>query len=95
MCRSGRCISGKSGGSKVPVYLIQLGLPNHFMFDEVEAVEFFYSDEDDYDLIIGMDVITQGDLSIPNFEGKTVFSFQILSPKRVDFESERASQMDP
>jgi hypothetical protein len=56
----------------------------------VEAVEFAYSDEDDCDLIIGMDVMTQGDLSITNFEGKTIFSFRMPSINRVDFESEQA-----
>lgn len=86
-------ISTASGILRVPVYLIRLGLPNHFMFDEVEAVEFSYSDEDDYDLIIGMDIMTQGDLSLTNFEGRTVFSFRIPSLNRVDFESEQASQV--
>jgi hypothetical protein len=56
----------------------------------VEAVEFAYSDDDDCDLIIRMDVMTQGDLSITNFEGKTVFSFRIPSIYWVDFETEQA-----
>lgn len=83
-------VSTASGILRVPVYLIQLGLPNHFVFEEVEVVEFAYSDEDDFDLIIGMDVMTQGDLAITNFEGKTVFSFGIPSLKRVDFEEEHS-----
>jgi len=83
-------VSTASGILRVPVYLIQLGLPNHFVFEEVEAVEFAYSDDDDCDLIIGMDVMTQGDLGITNFEGKTVFSFRIPSLHRVDFEAEHS-----
>jgi gag-polyprotein putative aspartyl protease len=81
-------VSTATGILRVPVYLIRLGLPNDFIFEEVEAVEFSYTDEDDYDLIIGMDVMNQGDLSITNFEGKTLFSFRIPSMGRVDFESE-------
>jgi hypothetical protein len=84
-------VSTASGILRVPVYLIQLGLPNHFVFEELEAVEFAYSDEDDCDLIIGMDVMTQGDLSITNFEGKTVFSFRIPSLHRIDFEAEHSA----
>lgn len=83
-------VSTASGMLRVPVYLIQLGLPNHLVFEEVEAVEFAYSDEDDCDLIIGMDIMTQGDLAITHLEGKTVFSFRIPSLHRVDFEAEHA-----
>jgi len=81
-------VSTVSGILRVPIYIIQLGLPNHFAFEEVEVVEFAYVDEDDCDLIIGMDIMTQGDLAITNFEGKTVFSFRIPALHRVDFEAE-------
>mgnify|MGYP000287416268 CR=1 FL=1 len=83
-------VSTASGILRVPIYLIQVGLPNHFVFEEVEAIEFTYSDEDDCDLIIGMDIMAQGDLSITNLEGKTVFSFRIPSLLRVDFEAEHS-----
>ena len=83
-------VSTASGILRVPVYLIRLNLPNHFEFEEVEAVEFSWSDEDDCDLIIGMDIMAQGDLAITNFEGKTVFSFRIPSRHRVDFEAEHS-----
>ena len=84
-------VSTASGILRVPVYLVQVGLPNQFVFEEMEAVEFAYSEEDDYDLIIGMDIMTQGDLAISNFEGKTVFSFRIPSLHRVDFEAEHSA----
>ncbi len=83
-------VSTANGLIRVPVYVIQLGLPNNFIFEEVEVVEFAYSDDDDCDLIIGMDIMTQGDLSITNFEGRTVFSFRIPSLHRVDFEAEHS-----
>ncbi len=44
-------VSTASGILHVPVCLIQLGLPNNFVFEEIEAVEFAYSDEDDCDLL--------------------------------------------
>ena len=37
------------------------------------------------DLLIGMDVIVQGDFCISNFEGKTVMSFRIPSQEHIDF----------
>lgn len=50
---------------------------------------FTYGD-DDCDLIIGMDIMTQGDLSLTNMEGRTVFSFRIPSLHVVDFEAEQS-----
>ena len=35
-----------------------------------------------------MDVINQGDFSVSNFEGKTVFSFRIPSKKTIDYVQE-------
>lgn len=43
---------------------------------------------DEYDLIIGMDIITQGDLSITNYDGHTVITFRTPSLERIDFVSE-------
>ncbi|MCC7246805.1 MAG: retroviral-like aspartic protease family protein [Saprospiraceae bacterium] len=78
-------VTTASGIQHVPVYLIRVTLPGSFSFDEIEAVEFTYTDEDDCDLIVGMDVMTQGDLAISNYDGKTVFSFRIPSFERLDF----------
>jgi len=37
------------------------------------------------DVLIGMDIIANGDFSITNFNGQTVFSFRIPSQGRVDY----------
>ncbi|MDX2134816.1 MAG: hypothetical protein SFV52_08520 [Saprospiraceae bacterium] len=70
------------------VYTIHLVLSNQLFFHSVQAIGFTYGD-DDCDLIIGMDIITQGDLSVTNMEGRTVFSFRIPSLHIVDFEAEQ------
>ncbi len=80
-------VSTASGIQRVPIYPIHLALPNRLVFEELEAVEFTYSEEDNCDFIIGMDVMTQGDLSITNFEGKTVFCFRMPSLSKVVFEN--------
>ena len=38
-----------------------------------------------FDVLIGMDIITLGDFSITNVNGKTVFSFRIPSTETVDY----------
>ena len=37
------------------------------------------------DVLIGMDVITQGDFAVTNREGRTVFSFRVPSLIHLDF----------
>ncbi len=59
---------------------------NRLVFHDMELVQFTYTG-DDCDLIIGMDIMTQGDLALTNFEGRTVFSFRIPSRHIVDFEA--------
>ena len=47
---------------------------------------------DGAECLIGMDILTKGDLSVTNFDGKTCVSFRIPSSQCIDFvASERAS----
>lgn len=39
-------VSTASGIQRVPIYPIRLALPNRLVFEELEAVEFTYSEED-------------------------------------------------
>ena len=41
--------------------------------------------KDKYDVVIGMDVICNGDLAITNKDDKTTFSFRIPSEAEIDF----------
>ncbi|MFZ4632796.1 MAG: retroviral-like aspartic protease family protein [Saprospiraceae bacterium] len=74
---------------RLSVYTIHLVLPSRLVFNSIQAIGFTYGD-DDCDLIIGMDIMTQGDLSLTNMEGRTVFSFRIPSLHVVDFEAEHS-----
>jgi hypothetical protein len=40
------------------------------------------------DVLIGMDVITTGDLAITNHNGKTTFSFRVPACEEIDFVEE-------
>ena len=75
-----------NGQSVVNVYDVRLALPNKALFPFVTVVEGTYSG---FDLLIGMDIITKGDFSISNMNGKTTFSFRIPSCKETDFMAEQ------
>lgn len=70
-------------------YLINIGLPNSVGFSHVLVTEGILSGTD---LLIGMDIISQGDFSITNFGGNTCFSFRYPSVKEVDFVAEHHTQ---
>jgi hypothetical protein len=82
-------VATAAGVVQLPVHKIHLILPNNLVFHDLEVVGFMYTD-DDCDIIIGMDIMTQGDLALTNMEGRTVFSFRIPSLHTVDFEAEQA-----
>ena len=79
-------ISGVGAGVEFKkTYLIHVGLPTGDIVTNVLASEF---DGEDYDLIVGMDVIQNGDLAVTNLNDTTTFSFRIPSKKVIDFELE-------
>lgn len=79
-------ISGVNAGVEFKkTYLIHVGLPSGDIVTNVLASEF---DGEDYDLIVGMDVIQNGDLAVTNAHDTTTFSFRIPSKKEIDFEKD-------
>ncbi len=83
-------VATASGIEHVPTYFTHLFLPNGLQFLNWELMQFQYTG-DDSDLIIGMDIITQGDFSITNLDGRTLCSFRIPSQHALDFESDNQS----
>lgn len=76
-------VSGYNEGIDVKdTFLIHIGLPTEDIVTNIMAMEF---DTDEYDVIIGMDVICNGDLAITNQDNKTTFSFRIPSEREIDF----------
>ena len=68
-------VRGAHGVAVVPSYLVDVLLPNGILFKNMDVVEF--SGGDDFDFIIGMNIICKGDMALSNAKGKTVFSFRI------------------
>ena len=70
---------GVSGQYKTPVFLVDLLLPNRMMISNLCVSR---GDLVAADMLIGMDVISLGDMGVSNF-GKTLFSFRIPSEGEV------------
>lgn len=70
----------------VPVYSVQLKM-GHFLLPYLRVVGLPMEGQE-HDVIIGMDVMTKGDLSITNCEGKTVLTFREPSILQIDYVKE-------
>jgi len=72
---------GIGGDQESDTYLVHIGLPNGQLKCYVNA---YCADLDDYDMLIGMDIITQTDFLITNADGKTTFQFRTPSEGGVE-----------
>jgi len=82
-------VTGVHGAQEVNVYLVDITLNNENITIRslvTEASEL--SVDHKTGLLIGMNVISEGDLSITNFEKKTTMTFRVPSLECVDYVSE-------
>jgi hypothetical protein len=72
-------ISGVTGKSPADIVVITLEIPDHCMHKNLEvAVCPFNTDpKSDVNVLIGMDIIAQGDFVLSNGDGYTLFSFAV------------------
>lgn len=70
------------GESTTNVFIVNIFLPNRIIFP-VKVTE--CDDSTTFGLIIGMDIISRGDFSITNTNGRTAVSFRIPSLERIDY----------
>jgi predicted aspartyl protease len=73
---------GADGEYDTEVYLINLVVPNGLAIQSMRVTK---GKLRDVDVLVGMDVISQGDFAVTNFEGRTCFSFRCPSAERIDF----------
>ena len=79
-------VSGCNEGVDVKdTYCVHIGLPTGDIVTNIMAMEF---DSDEYDVVIGMDVIGKGDLAVTNLNDRTTFTFRIPSEEVIDFSKE-------
>lgn len=79
-----KTIQTPSGKGQVSTYLVTVTLPNNVVIPDIEVCDSAIG-EQGIGMLIGMDIITKGDLAVSNHEGKTVFSFRIPSVKMTDY----------
>ncbi len=77
--------SGTPAHHECNTYLVNLLLPNQVGFYGVRVSENSIAG---CDVLIGMDLITTGDLAITNHNGKTTFSFRFPACEEIDFVQE-------
>lgn len=78
-----------AGEYKLQNYTADLIFPHEKLFENWEVAEFLVRENDNYDFLIGMDIIKMGDLAITNADGKMMFSFRIPpAEKHTDYQYE-------
>lgn len=70
------------GSHRTETYLVCITLPNGVRFPNLRATKGILRD---CDVLVGMDIIGQGDFAVTNKDGNTVFSFRIPSLETIDF----------
>lgn len=70
------------GQSKKPTYSVSLWLPSRICIPKVPVIQLELKGAD---VLIGMDIISQGDFAVTHKKGKTVLSFRIPSTECIDF----------
>lgn len=71
-----------AGSCIVDTFSVNIYLPNNITFHNLSVTHGIFNG---FDILIGMDVINNGDFSITNFNKKTSFSFRIPSLCAIDF----------
>ncbi len=72
---TGSVLMGTAGGpTRVNTHVVAMILPNRVGFPGVIVSEL--QDTDDYDVIVGMDIITQGDFAVTNVRGRTCMTYR-------------------
>jgi hypothetical protein len=80
-------VRGVMGVGPSPVYLVDILLPSNVVVNNVRVAEF--QNNGNFDILIGMVIITLGDFAISNKDKKTIVSFRIPSSDNpIDFERE-------
>lgn len=77
-------VSTANGVANQYTYIVDVQLPNNVTFKDV-TVTGVTGLSGDCDVLIGMDIIGVGDLSITNFNGVTCMSFRTPSSHEIDY----------
>lgn len=73
-----------SGTKTVNTYLINIILPNEIEVPDIEVCDSAIGAQG-LGILIGMDIISQGDFAVSNFQGNTAFTFRMPSQETIDY----------
>lgn len=79
---------GVHGTQLSKTYLVDLHLPNGVAVRQVRVTEGILQGGKEGDVLLGMDIISIGDFSVTNKDGKTCFSFRVPSMVCTDYVAE-------
>ena len=86
VCVSKTIVNSVHGSKESNVYYLNITLHNEQITINSKVTECSKLSRDDkIGILIGMDIINQGDFSISNFGGNTVMTFRIPSMQKIDF----------
>ena len=83
-------VEGVNSSKDSETFLVNIILPNGVGFPNIRVTSGILGG--DCDLLIGMDIITTGDFSVTNKNGKTIFSFRVPSQIHTDYVKEHQAQ---
>jgi len=67
-------IVGIGGEEETDIYKVHLGLPNGYLYKNRYV---YCSEMEDYDILIGMDIIAKSDFFLTNIDGNSRFYFRL------------------
>lgn len=73
-----------SGTGRMNTYMIDLVLNDEVMFPNLKVMDSEIGNQG-IDILIGMDIIGEGDFAVSNYQGKTQFSFRLPSQEHVNY----------
>lgn len=82
-----------NGESLTTVYFASIFLPNKVVIPQLRVNKGVIAG--DAEMLIGMDIISQGDFAVTNKDGKTTFSFRTPSIECIDFVKQAQSVAAP
>lgn len=80
-------IATPSSVSERNTYLVDIILPNNFKVCDLMVVDSEIGAQN-IGMLIGMDIIMQGDFSVSNYNKQTVFTFRVPSEEKTDYVKE-------
>ena len=75
-------VQGATGSRPCETFLVSIFLPNKVVFPSIRVTKGVLTA---CDVLIGMDIINQGDFAITQNDGKTTFSYRYPSIEQIDF----------